>query len=261
MNLGQSVDGAPLWALFVLFVTLTLLAYELGYRTGRWWQARTPDEVEGNTGLLVGSVLALFAFLLAVTMGMAADRFDTRRGLVVEEANAIGTAYLRAGFLPSPAREESRTLLVEYVPQRIWTSNEAVATGSARSVAIQDELWRIAEELGPTEGESEVFALYVDALNAMIDLHTERFVAGIYARVPETVLYLLVVGTVLALAMSGFNAGLTRHRSLVGAAVLVCVIGAVLVLVVDLDRPRDGFITVSQQAMIDLAQQLGSPSP
>ena len=92
----------PLIVVFLAFGVLGLLVYELGFRVGRWRQERTPEVVEeGPTGVLVGSLLALMAFLLAVTMGMASDRFDTRRGLVLEEANAIGTTYLRAGFLPT----------------------------------------------------------------------------------------------------------------------------------------------------------------
>ncbi len=259
---GSLFDQMPIWLLFAVFVVLSFAVYEVGFRIGKWYQDRTPDKVEeGPTGLLVGSVLGLFAFLLAVTMGMAADRYDTRRVIVVDEANAIETTYLRAGFLPSPQREASRALLADYVPQRIWTSQQMVVDGSARSLEIQDELWQMTEGLAPTESGSEVFSLYVDSLNEMIDLHTTRYVAGIYARVPETVVYLLVAGTLLAMGISGYNSGLSRQRSLIGAGVLVVVIGAVLVLVVDLDRPRDGFITISQQAMIDLQDRLGAPPP
>ena len=97
---SQLLDPLPILGVFALFAALGLAAYEGGFRIGRWWQARTPDEKEGPTGMIVGSVLALLAFLLAVTMGMAADRFDSRRALVLDEANSIGTTYLRAGFLP-----------------------------------------------------------------------------------------------------------------------------------------------------------------
>src|SRR5690349_610556 len=98
----QALDQVPIPVLFVAFGVLALLVYELGFRLGRRRQERTPEiEEEGPTGVFVGSLLALMAFLLAVTMGMASDRFDTRRGLVLQEANAILTTYLRAGFLPA----------------------------------------------------------------------------------------------------------------------------------------------------------------
>jgi hypothetical protein len=97
---GQALDPLPIGAIFVLFVAVSLAVFEVGFRIGRWWQERTPDEKEGATGMLVGSLLAMLAFLLAVTMSMASSRFDTRRDLVLQEADAIGTTFLRAGYLP-----------------------------------------------------------------------------------------------------------------------------------------------------------------
>jgi hypothetical protein len=104
MNSQQLLDSLPILGVFVVFAVLCLAAYEVGFRIGRWWQERTPDEKEGPTGMLVGSILALMAFLLAVTMGMASDRFDARRGLVLEEANSIGTTYLREAAAGSRSR-------------------------------------------------------------------------------------------------------------------------------------------------------------
>jgi hypothetical protein len=93
----------------------------------------------------------------------------------------------------------------------------------------------------------------------VINLHTSRTIAIVYARVPETIVILLIVGSALTLGMVGFGAGLTRRRSLPSAVVLVVALAAVLTLVIDLDRPREGFLQVSQQPLIDLQQQLGPP--
>ena len=71
--------------------------------------------------MIVGSLLALMAFLLAITMGMASDRYNARRAVVLAEANAVGTTYLRAGYLPERASSETKDLLHEYVPLRIST--------------------------------------------------------------------------------------------------------------------------------------------
>ena len=103
----------PIGLVFLAFALIAAIVSELGYRLGHWWQVRTPDEKEGPTGMIVGSILALMAFLLAVAAGMASDRFDTRRGIILTEANSIGTTYLRAGFLPEPASGEMRGLLRE----------------------------------------------------------------------------------------------------------------------------------------------------
>jgi hypothetical protein len=114
------LDQLSTFGLFAVFALVSLVVDEVSFRAGRWWQARTPDvDEEGVSGVLVGSLLALMAFLLAVTMGMASDRYDTRRQLVVDEANMIETAYLRSGTIPSPASERSRELLREYAPLRV----------------------------------------------------------------------------------------------------------------------------------------------
>ena len=257
---GQLLDSLPVSLVFVAFAIITMACYEVGFRLGRWWQERTPGEQEGPTGMLVGSILALLAFLLAVTMGMAADRFDARRSLVLAEANAIGTAYLRAGYLPEPASSQARELLRQYVPIRIVvTDTNDLQADIDQSNAILAKLWTVTEGVARTNG-SDVVALYVESVNDTIDLNESRITAGIYARVPETILLLLVGGAALSLGMVGYSAGLTQRRSLLSAFVLILVLGAVITIVVDLDRPREGFIQVSQQPLIDLQQQIGPPT-
>jgi hypothetical protein len=259
MSAQQLLDAIPVPLTFLLIAAVLLLGFEVGFRGGRWWQDRTPEETEGPTGTLVGSLLALMAFLLAITMSMASDRFDTRRGLVLQEANAIGTTYLRAGYLPAPYGDESRALLRQYVPLRITTTDRAeLAANIAKSEEIQAALWTRAEAVARDHG-SDVNALYIESLNEVIDLHTSRVIAGIYARVPETILVLLLVGSALTLVMVGYGAGLTRRRSSVTAIVLVIALSAVLTIVIDLDRPRDGLVQVNQQPLIDLQRQLGPP--
>ena len=160
---AQILDQLPIPLVFVAFAVVAMLFYEAGFRLGRWWQDRTPGEQEGPTGMLVGSILALLAFLLAVTMGMAADRFDARRGFVLTEANAIGTAYLRAGYIPQPASDQIQELLREYVPLRIVDSASADIAGNIeKSLAIQNEIWTITEQVARDNG-SDVVALYVDS--------------------------------------------------------------------------------------------------
>jgi hypothetical protein len=263
MGTTQILDSLPILGVFAAFALVSLIFYEIGFRFGRWWQDREPGEQEGPTSLLIGSILALLAFLLAVTMGMASDRFDTRRGIVLDEANSIGTTFLRAGYLPEPASSEIRELLRQYVPLRIVVTDvKAVdlAADIKRSQEILDELWAISEQVAKTTDQGDLVSLYLDSLNETIDLNETRIIAGLYARVPETVLLLLVAGSALSLGMVGYSAGLTKRRGFLNAIVLIVALGAVLTLVVDLDRPRDGFIQVSQQPLIDLERQIGPPS-
>ena len=255
----QYLDALPIWAVFVVFAIVAMVCYEGGFLLGRWWQDREPGEQEGPTGVIVGSIFALLAFLLAVTMGMAADRFDTRRATVLAEANAIETTYLRAGYLPEPAASQIRELLRESVPLRIRSD----ASGDLRSDIQQSEvllnqMWSIAEGVAKTTNQGDLTSTFIESLNDTINLHETRVTAA-SARVPETLVLLLFIGSVLSLGMVGYGAGLTKRRSLLTAVVLVIALGAVLTLVVDLDRPLEGLVQVSQQPLIDIQQQIGPP--
>lgn len=257
MRFQQLIDSLPIVGFFGAFICVALITAEACYRLGLWWQARSPEEKEGPTSMIVGSLMALMAFLLAITMGMASDRFDTRRRIVLAEANAVGTTYLRAGYLAEPASSAIRDLIRDYVPLRIATNDLAdLRVRMARSVEIQGKLWSITEGLARTTPDSDVLALFIASLNETIDLHETRVVASQYGRVPETILIMLLIGALLSLGMVGYNAGLTRRRSPIAAVVLIVVLGAVITLLVDLDRPREGFLEVSQQPLIDLQNQL-----
>ena len=258
----QFLDAYPIWMVAVAFVVVTLGCYEVGFRIGRWWQDRMPGEQEGPTGVLVGAILGLMAFMLAVTMGMASDRFDARRGLVVQEANAIGRTYLEADYLPQPAADRIKELLREYLPLRIAdTSDRAqVQADFLQSQDLHTEMWAITTEVAQSGYLPDLVSSFGDSLAEIRSIHETRTVARDYARVPETVLWLLLVGSALSLGMVGYSAGLTGRRSVLSAGAMVLVLGAVLVLVIDLDRPQEGFLHVSQQALLDVQQSIGEPA-
>jgi hypothetical protein len=221
-----------------------------------------PGEQEGPTGTLVGALLGLMAFLLAVTMGMAADRFDARRAMVMDEATTIGQAYLQAGYLPEPRTNVLRELLREYLPLRISSSDqEAVLANIARSRELHPAMWAIVEEAARSGYNPDLMSSLGETMTEIVRLDEARVVAGLYARVPESILVLLLAGSALALGMVGYSAGLAGSRSVLSALVLVVALGAVMTLVIDLDRPQEGFLKVSQRALLDVQQWIGQPSP
>ena len=254
------LDSFPILVVVAGFAIISLVCYEAGFRLGRWWQERMPGEQEGPTGVLVGSLLALMAFMLAVTMGMAADRFDARRGMVLAEANAIGKAYLEAEYLPSESADKLQGLLREYLPLRIATADRArVIVNLQRSTELHAEMWAIVAEAGRSGYLSDLMSSLGESVTDLVSLNQSRVVAGLYTRVPETILLLLLAGSALSLGMVGYGAGITGHRSVVSAVVLVVALGAVMTLVIDLDRPQEGFLTVSQQALLDVQNWIGTP--
>jgi MFS family permease len=252
-------DFLPLWLIGVVFILLSLAAYEIGFRTGRWWQRRTPGEQEGPTGVLVGSLLALLAFMLAIATGMAADRFEARRGFVIEQANDIRVAYLQAAYLPAPANDQVQELLREYAPLQIRPSDvEAFEQNDARASALEGQLWSITQEVARTNS-NDVIAEFVVSLSDVTTVRETRLNAVVNVRVPTTVLWLLIAGAVLSLGMVGFGAGVTEHRSMITAVVLIVALGATILLVLDLDNPFQGLISVSQQPLVDVVNFLGPP--
>jgi hypothetical protein len=256
----QFLDSIPEWLLFVLILVAMLVAFEGGFRLGAYREKRSPDEKEGPTSTLVGALLALMAFLLAITMGMASDRFDTRRGLVQQEANAIGTTYLRAGYLQEPQSDELRELLRQYLPLRITTADKLELQSNVdQSNQLLEQAWVITEEVVRADPNSESVAIFVESLNDTIDTGASR-VTAINNRVPEAIILFLIVGSVLAIGLVGYDAGLTLRRSLIAAALLILLFSVVLYLVIDINQPVSGIFQVSQQPLITLQQQMGPPS-
>lgn len=247
---------------FVLFAVVTLTCFEIGFRVGRWWQDRMPGEQEGPTDMLVGSLLALMAFVLAITMGMAADRFDIRRGNVLDEANAIGTTFQRADYLPAAPAQAVQEIMREYLPLRISSDDLAVVQANLqRSIELHAELRAITREVAQSGHSPDLVSSFGESVNEIISVNQTRVVAGLYARVPETIMILLLAGSALSLAMVGYSGGLQGRRSVLSAVVTVVALGAVTTLVVDLDRPQDGFLRVSQQALLDVQAWIGQPTP
>jgi hypothetical protein len=195
--------------------------------------------------------------LLAFMTSIAADRFGARRALVLEEANAVGTAYLRAGYLPEPYPAESRDLLREYVDVRLEAMEPGQAEAAiARSEEIQLDLWRSAEDVVIATGGSDVYALYLESINGVIELHTQREIAAFYTRLGGSLLLALFGLTVLGMFILGFGNSMDNKRSMIALVTLILVFGSVLYLIMDLDRSQEGFFQVSQQPLISLQERI-----
>jgi hypothetical protein len=251
-------EAAPLWLVFVATVVVILLAIESGFRVGIYRALRSDDEHRATIDTLVGSTLGLLAFMLAFTFGMATARYDARVKLVLDDAIAIRTADLRAQLLPEPNRDEIRALLREYVDVRVRSVRVPgeFPRGLVRSEELQGQLWSRAEALAQETPATPFAAGFVQALIQMIDLHWQRVTTALHNRIPSTIWVALYCVTALAMGITGYRAGIGKRRSLVANLILVLAFAAVIVLIADLDRPQEGFLKVSQQAMLDLQARL-----
>lgn len=254
----QFLDILPIWGVYLVAVIIAIFLAELGYRLGRRQQL-TIDGKQGTIGSLAGAILALLAFLLVFLTGIASNRFDARRQLVIKEANAIGTTYLRAGYLEEPYRTEIRSLLKEYVDIRLEaaTDEEKIPQAINRSEEIQAAMWSQTEILARAHPESDVIALFIVSMNELIDVHGERM-AAIFNRISNNIWLSIFFMAGITMLIVGFQNGLAGNRSIVALVALILVFSAVLLLIVDLDRPQQGLLQVSQQALIDLQRQISS---
>jgi len=257
----EPLDAIPIWLLFLAVAICTGLALEGGYRFGRWRRALAADEKETPVGAMVGSILALFAFMLAFTFGMAGSRFEARRTAMLEEANAIGTASLRARLLPEPQRSASEKLLREYVDVRLrGVQGGNVEEAIAHSEELHELLWIQAVKAAETQ-PGPITGLYIQSLNETIDMHSERIQVGLRNRIPFVIWIGLFTLAILGMSSVGYHAGLAATRRSPAMLVLILAFAGVFFLIADLDRAHEGLIKVSQQSMIDVQRSMSFGKP
>lgn len=257
------LDQSPLWAVYAVTVVSALVFAEIGFRLALWLQRRDPDS--GKTaisGTVVGGMLGLMAFLLAFCIGIVINQHNGRKAMVVTEANAVGTAYLRAGFLGESDRDLSRDLLREYVEIRLAAAaDESVLESTlARSEEIHGELWSIVEDTVQQGQDSDIMALLVASINDVIDVHSLRL-AAVALRLPELLWMVLYAATMLSFLLVGISSGADGKRDPLAILLFALALIAVLMIIVDLDQPQQGLLTVSQTALSDLLRQMTTPMP
>ncbi len=242
----------------ILIVSLLLLALaEAGFRVA---QLRHRETTQGHKNQVTGiqtAVLGLLALLLGFTFVMALGRYDSRRNLVLQEANAIGTTYLRASFLPETHRNAVEDLLRRYIDARIPLYDRGTTSAKLRSLEeqssnLQHELW---EHLvaAAKESPSPVTATFIGALNQMIDLDASRLHA-LRSHVPGAAWLLVLIVSGVGCYVSGYAAGISKARSAFPIVLLPLLVAVVVTLISDLDAPRQGLIGISKQPLIDLKQ-------
>jgi hypothetical protein len=252
------LDMIPLWLLLISCGAASWLAIEAGYRLGAWRHEHKSAEKESPVGALVASILGLLGFMLAFTFGLAANRFEARRQAVLEEANAIGTTYLRARLLPEPQRAEIASLLREYVDVRIrGVTENHVLSALARSEELQEKLWSKAIDASKNKDSNSVLTgLFLQSLNETIDVHAKRVQVAMRSRIPLSIWGVLFGLATLGMAAVGYQSGLAATRRSPALLAMVLAFSSVLYLIADLDRPQEGFLVVSQQALIDVQKSM-----
>ena len=248
------------WLVVVLVAVVggfTAIGIVVGRRVG----ARPDAEVE-PVGVVQGTLLALVGLLLAFGLTMAVGRYEARRAVVVQEANDIGTTYLRAQLLPEPARTTSLELLKQYGDVAIDMADQVPFTDrfdadSATFDSLQRDLWSAAGDAVRADPTGTGPRVYIESLNDMIDTHTNR-VASLRNRVPTPVMLLQIGGSAIAVAV------LAAYLAILGRSIVTSLLAAAVVIVIlfvssDLDRPQRGLITVPFAALVEARAAMDPP--
>jgi hypothetical protein len=252
----QPYDFLPLWSVYVITVVILFAAVEAGFWLSKRMRRRNPVRQDSETGPISAATLALLAFILAFLVSYAVGIFNERRQLVITEANAIGTTYLRAGYLDEPYRTESRQLLSEYLDQRLLFIDPAqLHDALVRSEELQNELWRQAEAVA-RQSPTPTISLFLASLNEMIDTHTERVNIAFQLRVPSAIIVGVYIVAFFTMFLVGMQSGNAENRNIIALVILVLILAVVFFLIIDLDRSQQGLLRVSQQALFDLQSQL-----
>jgi hypothetical protein len=236
-------------------------ATAVGVALGRRHRHRS-DALREPFAVLQAALLGVVGLILAFGLALAVGRYESRRAAVVDEANAIGTTYLRAQLLSEPERSDSLRLLVRYTDTSIRLTTAIPGGAEAREVIaaqnlLQRQLWALAGRALERQPVATGPRLYVDSLNGMIDSQGVR-VAGLNNRVPSAVLVLEVAGGAAAVALLAF------YLSVLGRGLLTVLLAAALITMLlmvtfDLDRPTRGLITVPSAPLVSVRASMVPP--
>ena len=248
---------------FGLFIGM-LLMLELGRRVGMRRRARDPEGADVGLGTINGAIFGLVGLLIAFTFSGAASRFDRRRDLVVQEANNIGTAYLRLDLLPASAQPVLRERFRHYVDSRLAVYRalpdiEAAERRLVESNRIQEEIWAlsVAATNEVQVNGTAVTSLMVASLNDMIDITTTRTIA-LKTHLPPIVVIMMGVLVLGGSLITGYELSAAKERNLLHAISFALLMAGVIYIIIDLEYPRVGFIRLDQfdQVLIDLRQSM-----
>jgi hypothetical protein len=242
------------WQLALLLAGIVFGATALGLVAGRVL-SRHGDALREPFGVVQGALLTLVGLVLAFGLAMAVGRYDARRSAVVNDANAIGTAYLRAQTLREPVRSLSLPLYAQYADASLLLSRSVPGSPAAkRAIAaesvLQRRLWSLAGEALDAQPTESAPRLYVESLNEMIDLQTTR-VSALNNRVPAAILLIEVIGAATALALMALYLAIIS-RGVVTVLLAAGLVTLLLFVSFDLDRPTRGFITIPSTPLIAL---------
>ena len=246
----------------LVMVVLLLLACEIGYRQGLARQG-APDSLRTLMTGIGGAMLGLLGLLLGFALTMAISRWDERRDMIIEEANAIGTLSLRAGLLEEPLRGQLRQALRVYTEARVALGGSRDRPGVLHAALGESEetqvvIWSVVERSNVPSTANATLASLISSANELIDLHELRL-ASLQNQLPSALFYLLISLAALSVAFLAWSFGAASQRGRVPMILLALLLGAVLLLIMDVNRPQRGIIEVGVASLERTQKSISAP--
>lgn len=251
----------PPWSVSLIKIVVLLFALELGYWIGLKKHRSTGVQTSDSEGVILASTFALLGLIFAFTFNASVERNDLRKQEVIVEANAIGTAFLRADLIADPGKTEIKRTLLDYARLRIPPKDGNLGPDKQKeliklSSEIIADLWpttmaAISRSLQPGAVEISL----VNSVNEVIDQNTVRN-AAILDRLPAAILWMLVLISIFVMAEAGYKAGLSGRISRPRYIGFVMVLALVMAAIADYDRPQEGMIRVDQASMINTVSDM-----
>ena len=244
------------YSIFIAVTLLMLLGFEAGYRIGNLGSRNNKLDFDSMLSPIVTGLLRMLAFVLAFAFAMAVSNQNDRNKYVLDEANAINTAYLQTNFIAPQKGDEIKVLLKEYVDIRLLVVKaEKRQFALDRSLEIHQLLWARVDSLVKSNPTSPSFLL-AESINTIINMHEKRMSAGLYVRIQSSIWMALFMISILTMLTVGIQASTIGHRCFIIFIPLCLAYSVLVTLVIDLDRPQSGLITVGQQSMETLQHKL-----
>ncbi|HME80871.1 MAG TPA: hypothetical protein VKF82_02230 [Candidatus Eremiobacteraceae bacterium] len=247
-----------------LIVLVLIVVVGLGsYFVTRRMRASSADDAP--FGVILAAAFALVGLLLGFSFSLALSRYDARRQVTVQEANAIGTTILRVHLLQPSIAVPMWSTLREYVQARIDFAAAGTQPGARdepgrRSAALQSKMWSLAMSAAQRDPHSTMVPLFIQTLNAVIDLSAEQD-AALSATIPDAVLVILICVVLIAAALLGANFGRVKEFDFPAFCFFAAMLAVVIATILDLDRPQGGFIKVPLTPLQNLQPMVAGPPP
>ena len=238
---------------------------EATYRLGARRRASADRAFVEHVNAVQAALLGVLALLLGFTFSLALQRLDSRSEAVGNEANAIGTAWLRSQFLAPPLDAEAQALLRAYVDLRVKEGHVSMVDRErpglvADAARTQDALWLLARKAVRDDPDEVRTGLFVEALNDTFDAFGNRENA-LRRHVPEVVVLLMFATFLMVCISIGYAAGIAGYRTSLVTYVMVALIVLLVFLIIDIDRPRRGLVVIDHRALVDLQAGMRASPP